>query len=206
MLAWKDASIVGCTYNGLGPKDVGPKELLPDPYLRILLIRGSHVLLNASRFLPDLTRLYCYNSPVISNFAEIDMRYRSLLPLLLTIIPGVALTQDITNYRCTQGDMTRRVEIVYEPGVAVPCEVHYYKDTEAPGQQQRLWRSLNEEGYCEAMTKEFIGKLTGWGWSCAAADANAAAPEEQAEEAVDEPADDSDVLAPGEPEDEEENQ
>lgn len=150
--------------------------------------------------------MYCYNSPVISNSVVINMRYRSLLPLLLTIIPGVALTQDITNYRCTQGDMTRRVVIVYEPGLAVPCEVHYYKDTEAPGQQQRLWRSLNEEGYCEAMTKEFVGKLAGWGWSCADAGESAEAPEEQVDEAVDEPADDSEVLAPGEAENAEENQ
>jgi hypothetical protein len=69
--------------------------------------------------------------------------------------------------------------------------VHYYKDTEAPGERQVLWRALKEEGYCEEKTQEFIRQLASWGWSCgqAAAAEEAAAPEE---------ADDTEVLAPEE--------
>jgi hypothetical protein len=58
------------------------------------------------------------------------------------------------------------VEIIYETGVAVPCEVHYHKDTEAPGERQVLWSAYNESGYCERKTREFIAQLEGWGWEC----------------------------------------
>ena len=91
------------------------------------------------------------------------------LTILVAALPGLSLAQDQNNYQCTQGDLVRRVEIVYETGVTVPCEVHYYKDTEAPGETQVLWRALNQEGYCEAKTQEFITKLGSWGWDCTAA-------------------------------------
>ena len=52
-------------------------------------------------------------------------------------LPLAALAQANDSYRCTMGGKVRRVEIFHDAGVAVPCEVHYYKDTEAPG-----WRSL----------------------------------------------------------------
>ena len=68
---------------------------------------------------------------------------------------------------CKIGNIMRRVEIqYYEQEKAVPCEVHYYKDTEAPGEQQVLWRALNETGYCERKTEELIARLQGWGWTC----------------------------------------
>ena len=74
--------------------------------------------------------------------------------IILTAIalPGLVFAQDQNNYQCSHGDLQRRVEIVYETGVTVPCEVHYYKDTEAPGERQVLWRALQQEGYCEAKT------------------------------------------------------
>ena len=65
------------------------------------------------------------------------------------ILPFTAVAQDQNNYLCTHGDLQRRVEIMYETGVTVPCEVHYFKDTEAPGESQVLWRALSQEGYCE---------------------------------------------------------
>ena len=112
---------------------------------------------------------------------------------IFALLPVAAAAQE--SYVCTQGDLTRRVEIVYETGVTVPCEVHYHKDTEAPGEQQVLWRALNEEGYCEARAAEFVAKLGGWGWQCDAAAAPAAEP--MAEPMADEPDDTSD-LAPAE--------
>ena len=48
----------------------------------------------------------------------------------------------------------------------MPCEVHYYKDTEAPGEKEVLWSAGSQEGYCESKTAEFIAKLEGWGWDC----------------------------------------
>jgi hypothetical protein len=44
--------------------------------------------------------------------------------------------------------------------------VHYYKDTEAPGERQVLWRAQNDAAYCASMTQEFIAKLTEMGWNC----------------------------------------
>jgi hypothetical protein len=119
------------------------------------------------------------------------MKKISLVVLTAAILPFASLAQEQSNYQCSHGDLQRRVEIVYETGVTVPCEVHYYKDTEAPGERQVLWRALKEEGYCEEKTQEFIRQLASWGWSCgqAAAAEEAAAPEE---------ADDTEVLAPEE--------
>jgi len=99
---------------------------------------------------------------------------------------GPALAQGADNYSCTFGDLTRRIEIVRETGVLVPCEVHYYKDTEAPGEQQVLWRAQTEEGFCDARASEFVEKLVDWGWDCGTEEPEPdavpaeAAPEEEA--------------------------
>lgn len=103
---------------------------------------------------------------------------------LMTCLPVIAFGQE---YRCAQGDLQRRVSIVHEAGVTVPCEVHYYKDTEAPGEREVLWSAQNESGYCEARTEEFIEKLRGWGWNCQIGD-----------EPLGVEADDTDVLSAGE--------
>ena len=123
------------------------------------------------------------------------MRTRYLVAALILAAPGHALAQDAGKYKCTYGDMVRRVEILTEPGVPVPCEVHYYKDTEAPGDTQVLWSAQAQVGYCEEKTEAFVAKLESWGWDCGeGAEAESEAPaEEPAEEEVQ---DDTDVLAP----------
>jgi hypothetical protein len=132
------------------------------------------------------------------------MNCKIMISFLLVAAPAVVLAQDSGNYQCSHGDLVRRVEIYTEPGVTVPCEVHYYKDTEAPGESQVLWSAQSQEGYCEAKAEEFVAKLTGWGWSCGAAAEAAPAPEaEPATEPEEEAApayDDTDVLSPGDPE------
>ena len=106
--------------------------------------------------------------------------------------------------------MVRRVVIMTEPGVSVPCEVHYFKDPEAPGEDQVLWSASQQAGYCEEQAAGLVAKLEGWGWDCAATDpatpAAPAAPAEPAEsaepaEAPEAPADMTDDLAPVAPED-----
>ena len=125
-------------------------------------------------------------------------RALSVILLCATLVPASTLAAD--NYRCTNGSLERRVEIFYEPGRAVPCEVHYYKDTEAPGERQVLWRAQNESGYCESKTAAFVEQLESQGWDCGS---GAAAPAEPAEPAAEEPpadeamdADDTGDLAP----------
>lgn len=94
---------------------------------------------------------------------------KKLFVLILAMtIPAMSGAQGDNGHQCTMGDLTRRVEIVYETGVTVPCEVHYVKETEAPGERQVLWRAMNQEGYCEARTAELIAKLSSMGWNCAA--------------------------------------
>ena len=90
------------------------------------------------------------------------------LPVILVVfLPfAAAIAQDTTRYQCSIDEVTRRVEVLSEPGVSVPCEVHYYKDTEMPGEDQVLWSAQNEEGYCEARAAEFVAQLEGMGWTC----------------------------------------
>jgi len=105
--------------------------------------------------------------------------------------------------------MVRRVVIMTEPGVSVPCEVHYFKDTEAPGEDQVLWSASQQTGYCEEKAAGLVAKLEGWGWDCGATDPAApAAPAEPAEsaepaeapETPDMPSDTTGDLAPATPE------
>ncbi len=133
------------------------------------------------------------------------MNTKYSIALLALIVPGIAITQDVGKYQCTHGDLVRRVEILTEPGLTVPCEVHYFKDTEAPGEFQVLWSAQAQEGYCEAKSEEFVARLQGWGWNCGANAASLpeAAPDPEATPEVEEDVppvyDDTDVLSPGDP-------
>ena len=94
------------------------------------------------------------------------MKSRTVFGFAALILPAIAIAQDSEKYQCTYGDMQRRVEILHEPGVEAPCSVHYYKDTEMPGEQQVLWSAENDGNYCRTKTLEFVAKLEGWGWDC----------------------------------------
>lgn len=113
---------------------------------------------------------------------------KSPLIVVLATVPLLAAGQDSGSYECSMDGLVRRIEVFHEPGVRVPCEVHYYKDSEAPGGRQVLWRAQNEAGYCEARAAAFAEKLTGMGWTCRAADAGEAPGQ----------TDDTDALAPAE--------
>lgn len=127
------------------------------------------------------------------------MRFKTVLAVSALAVPGLLLAQDNTKYQCSYGELQRRVEIYTEPGVAVPCEVHYFKDTEAPGASEVLWNATNDASYCAAKTEEFIAKLEGWGWDCSAGAAESAPmPDADAVEESD-VQDDTDVLSPGDP-------
>ena len=125
------------------------------------------------------------------------MRHRCFQRLfaaaLAGALPFAVDAQNGREYQCAQGNHERRVVIFYETGVAVPCEVQYFKDTEAPGERTVLWRAQNQSGYCESQAEAFVEQLEGWGWSC-----SVAAPKEGAGEAP-EPVDDTENLAPAAP-------
>ncbi|MEO1244162.1 MAG: hypothetical protein AAFX56_00645 [Pseudomonadota bacterium] len=94
------------------------------------------------------------------------MKLRTIVVLTATLLPAIAVTQEAGKYQCSYGDMQRRVEIASEPGVEVPCSVHYFKDTEMPGEQQVLWSADNDPAYCRDKATELVAKLEGWGWDC----------------------------------------
>jgi len=94
------------------------------------------------------------------------MKQRIVSVLVAILLPAVAIAQESEKYQCTYGDMQRRVEIAHEPGVEVPCSVHYFKDTEMPGEQQVLWSADSDPTYCQNKAIEFVTKLEGWGWDC----------------------------------------
>ena len=94
------------------------------------------------------------------------MKQRTVIALLATMLPAIAAAQDSGQYQCSYGEMVRRVEVAHEPGVEVPCSVHYYKDTEMPGEQQVLWSADSDATYCAQKAKELVAKLEGWGWDC----------------------------------------
>lgn len=136
------------------------------------------------------------------------MNSKRAIVLITLAVPCLALGQGDGSYQCSFGELQRRVEILTEPGVAVPCEVHYYKDTEAPGEKQVLWSAASQEGYCESKTEEFIAKLEGWGWDCGQGEASMPSaestvdPKAEADEEIEAAPpvyDDTDVLSPGTP-------
>ncbi len=138
------------------------------------------------------------------------MNLRILLPATSVIVTGIAFaqeSQESIEYNCTYGDAERRITVVHEPGVRVPCEVHYYRDMTLSNEYDVLWTALHEAGYCEARAEELSARLAEAGWQCDPGERPAAPPEEKAEEnleetagsAIDEAVDDTDVLEPAEP-------
>ena len=112
-----------------------------------------------------------------------------------------ALAQAASSTECRYGDLLRRVVVLSEPGVSVPCEVHYYKDSEAPGEHEVLWRANSQAGYCEEQAAGLVSRLEGWGWDCGiGAPADAAEPAMPSEPAAPaEPAEPAEPAVPAEP-------
>jgi hypothetical protein len=87
-----------------------------------------------------------------------------LIIALTVLIPAVAAAQSSRSYPCTQGSLTRRVEVAYSSSAEVPCEVRYFKESESS--PQVLWSATTQSGYCEAQARDFVARLQGMGWVC----------------------------------------
>jgi len=94
------------------------------------------------------------------------MQLKVFVSSVTAALPLIAFAQSSDTYQCTMSDLTRRVEIAREGGASVPCEVLYFKDSEAPGERQVLWSATNDAGYCESQAQGFVQKLEGLGWTC----------------------------------------
>lgn len=135
------------------------------------------------------------------------MNIRILLCAAASIVTGIASAQESVGYDCSYGDLERRITVVHEPGVRVPCEVHYYRDMTVPDEYDVLWTALHEVGYCEARAEELSARLIDAGWQCDPSERPAPRPGEEIEEnleettdsAIDDAVDDTDMLEPAEP-------
>jgi hypothetical protein len=96
------------------------------------------------------------------------MKLQTTAFALLTI-PLIATAQSGDSFECMMGTLTRRVVIERQGSAAAPCEVAYYKDSEAPGERQALWNAQVDGSYCSARATEFVARLEGFGWNCVAA-------------------------------------
>lgn len=123
--------------------------------------------------------------------------FRLLLGALVLGTAAGAVAQEPIGFVCVSGGLERRIQVIYETGLLVPCEVHYFKDAEVSETSQVLWRAANEEGYCEARAAEFADKLRGWGWRCDAVSAAQPGTDDEAPEGA---VDDTEALAPSETE------
>jgi len=100
--------------------------------------------------------------------------------MLAVMLCSIAYAQDITEFdemegpsstslsvTCNKENLTRIVELSYTATKGQPpCEVHYKKITEQPGNDQVLWNAQNTAGYCETKQREFVATLRDMGWNC----------------------------------------
>ena len=104
---------------------------------------------------------------------------RTVIPVIAgcgLAVAATALAAEQTVYQCTQGGLTRTVEVIRDPAASPVCEVWYAKPQES-ATRQRLWAAQGDPDYCGNQAQAFVEKLTGWGWACAIANAETAAPE-----------------------------
>ena len=105
--------------------------------------------------------------------------YRCLPAIFLMTFGAVtAHSADKSQSTCTSGDLVRRVVVeVGDLSTALPCEVVYWKDSEAPGVRRVLWNARTDASYCDAKAAGLVDKLASAGWNCSGdGQAAAAAP------------------------------
>ncbi len=108
------------------------------------------------------------------------------LPAILAVgfATATANAAEKSEVNCRSGELVRRVIIeVGDLGTGLPCEVVYWKDSEAPGVRRVLWNARSDAVFCETKAAGLVEKLNNSGWECeasgetAAVDQAAAAPQ-----------------------------
>lgn len=64
---------------------------------------------------------------------------------------------------CKSGGNTRRVKLDMSQQ---KCQVLYYKETEKPGTEDKLWEYSHEFDKCKESYSNFVEKLRGMSWTC----------------------------------------
>ena len=91
------------------------------------------------------------------------------LPAILAVgfVTSIANAAEKSQYQCRSGDVVRRVIIeVGDLATSLPCEVVYFKDTEAPGVRRVLWNARSDAAFCDAKAAGLVDKLATSGWQC----------------------------------------
>jgi hypothetical protein len=79
-------------------------------------------------------------------------------------------------FRCWNGDSTRRIELRGpETAQGAACEVRYWRNANAAGTGQSLWRANRDIDFCAAKARELVARLEAGGWTCS--DGGQGAPE-----------------------------
>jgi hypothetical protein len=98
----------------------------------------------------------------------------TLSAVAATIIVAQAGAEE---FQCRRGDLVRRVEVQFADSAdRLPCEVIYWKDTEAPGRPQQLWNAEQEIGFCTEKAREMVARLESSGWACGAISSDSEGP------------------------------
>jgi hypothetical protein len=94
------------------------------------------------------------------------LRTRALLALALGAA-GNWHPAGAAEYRCWNGDLVRRIELSgADTTEGAACEVRYWRNAEAPGTGQSLWRANRGTDFCAARARELIARLEAGGWTC----------------------------------------
>ena len=93
-----------------------------------------------------------------------SLNFVSLMCLL--VFPGLASEVSANSWTCQKTGLTRQVVVIYpEKPARLPCKVFYAKPNENV-LPRALWKSNNQQNYCELKAAEFVEKLISMGWRC----------------------------------------
>ncbi|MEZ5934690.1 MAG: hypothetical protein R3F54_22670 [Alphaproteobacteria bacterium] len=94
-------------------------------------------------------------------------RYLPVIVLAISFGAAAAEAAERSQSTCTSGSLVRRV--IVEAGdlsTGLPCEVVYWKDTEAPGVRRVLWNARSDAAFCDGKAAGLVGTLASAGWNC----------------------------------------
>lgn len=74
-----------------------------------------------------------------------------------------AAPDDTLESICKLSNNTRRVKLDMSKE---KCQVLYYKETEKPGTEDKLWEFAHEFDKCKQNYSNFVDKLRGMSWTC----------------------------------------
>ena len=96
-------------------------------------------------------------------------RHLLSLPAILALgfATATANAAEKTEYTCRSGETVRRVIVeVGDFSTGLPCEVVYWKDSEAPGVRRVLWNARSDAQFCDVKAAGLVKKLDDSGWDC----------------------------------------